>query len=210
MKSFPEWVNTPTLLGWSWVLTEVEQETTGFRESYEGGQQNKAQWVLAIVVYAWWILWYWGKSLRGRGLQLTYELDTGNQRLLRTFLLVFERHSPLSEVVQWHSLEIVMWYCDHLDGICDWTQLRPLYKFLRFGWQVQRFTHLVDTQDRLCKHVPLLINTAIYWPGVACLFLRFLLALDVQHLVWELTIGEAGGRPKKWIWDRGFCGRKCV
>lgn len=50
------------------------------------------------------------------------------------------------------------------------------------------------------------MNTTIYWPGVVCLFLRSLLAIDVQGLVWELTIGEAVRRPKKWIWERDICG----
>ena len=30
--------------------------------------------------------------------------------------------------------EIVIFCWDHLDGICNWTQLKPLHKILRFWW----------------------------------------------------------------------------
>lgn len=35
---------------------------------------------------------------------------------------------PTVEDAQGHSLEIAMWYWDHLDGKCDRTQLSSLYK----------------------------------------------------------------------------------
>ena len=46
------------------------------------------------------------------------------------------------------SLEMLMYSWDHLGGICDWTQLTPLYKLLRFHGQVQKTTHLAVPQNK--------------------------------------------------------------
>ena len=55
---------------------------------------------------------------------------------------------PVLETAQGRSLEIVVWCWDHLDRIYDWTQLRSLYKLLRFGGHVRRSTHLAVIQDK--------------------------------------------------------------
>ena len=51
--------------------------------------------------------------------------------------------------------QCVIW--DHLDGICDWTQLRPLYTLLNSGGQGWR-AHLVATKFSLVCKFPCLLN----------------------------------------------------
>lgn len=81
--------------------------------------------------------WWWRSSLRGCDRWLTLELDPGNWKFL-TFCPSLECTScPRSHShsrFQGHSLEKAICCWGHPDGICDWTQLRPLYKFLRI-WQ---------------------------------------------------------------------------
>lgn len=82
---------------------------------------------------------------------------------------------------QGHSIESTTCCCDHLDGINDWTLLRPLYNFQGSGGQPQRSTHLVAIQDKLPIYNPLLNKTATYQSGEVCFFLQSLLAL----LIWR-------------------------
>lgn len=58
------------------------------------------------------------------------------------------------------SLERVMWCWDHLGRVHDGTQLRPLYKFLRFGAQVKKICLLILRPPKaslVCKF-PCLLN----------------------------------------------------
>ena len=71
------------------------------------------------------------------GPAVTCELDAGNlwllscSHILRMYIpLAF----PASRSCPKDSLEIVIRCWDHLNSICDSTQLRPLYKRLRFWW----------------------------------------------------------------------------
>lgn len=66
------------------------------------------------------------------------------------------------QLLQGHSLDIVMWCSEHLHSIHDWTQLRHLYKLLRSGWQVQDPFILLSSKTKLCVQVPLLSKTATY------------------------------------------------
>lgn len=59
---------------------------------------------------------------------------------------------------QGHSLEILMWCWDRLDGICEPIQLRVLYKLLSFGRQVQRSTVFVPLKTSLVYKFPCLLN----------------------------------------------------
>ena len=64
-------------------------------------------------------------------------LDLGNQRL-------FTPHPPSVE-----CMPQTFW--DHWDPVHDWTQLRPLYKLLRFWWVGVGDTHFATTQDKPLK-----------------------------------------------------------
>lgn len=86
----------------------------------------------------------WRRSLRGCDLHFDLWAGPG------------ESETPLSPVLGMYLLPIVgavsrMQPRDSdvlltpLDRGHDWTQLRPLYKFLRFWWAVQKSTHLVAT-----------------------------------------------------------------
>lgn len=55
------------------------------------------------------------------------------------------------------SLERVKCCWDHLDGIFDWIQIRPLYTQLRFWQVVGSPSSLVDAQDN-----PYLLNSLAY------------------------------------------------
>lgn len=111
---------------------------------------------------------YWERSLKRCECRLTTELFPGDQR---SHLLPcpwnggFTRLSHSRRLLQGHNLEIVIWCWKHLHSICDWIQLRSLYKLKRFvGWQ-----------------------KATNQPGVACPFLRPLPAFWVQELVSHYT-----------------------
>lgn len=82
----------------------------------------------------------------------------------------FILHAVPTAEVQRRSLEKIQCCRDHPDWICDWTQLRPLFKLFRF-W-------LVDAEiNSFCGHprqasleVPLLIQPVTYQSGVIGLF----------------------------------------
>ena len=73
-----------------------------------------------------------------------------------------------------------------LHSMCDWTQLRPLWKLLIFGRWVWGSTCLA-AQDKPCMQVTLLVKTVTYQPGMAFLFLPSLPALWVQGPVSDYT-----------------------
>lgn len=67
--------------------------------------------------------------------QLPCKLDPGSQRLLtlsRPWNVFSAHRSHSGSHLQGHSLERVRCHWDHLGGICEWTQSRPLYELLRF------------------------------------------------------------------------------
>ena len=76
---------------------------------------------------------------------------------------------PQWELFQGHSLERAVCCWAHLGGILDWTQLRPLYNFLRFAGWVCRCTRLAASPDTsLLSKFPCLLNltpTNLEWPA---------------------------------------------
>lgn len=80
---------------------------------------------------------------------------------------------------------------DHWDPVHDWTQLRPLYKFLRFWRTGGEFSSS-------CSHpgqAPLLIKLATYQAGVVCCFLQSLLILPVWGPISDFTQETRGCKP---------------
>lgn len=77
---------------------------------------------------------------------------------------------PQWELFQRHSLGRAGFCWDHLDGMCDWAQLRPLYiNSEDSGRWVRRSTYLVAAQDtkKVRMNFPLLLKPAIYQSGHA-------------------------------------------
>lgn len=66
------------------------------------------------------------------------------------------------------GLEKIMWCGEHLHGMRDWTQLKPLYQLLRFGRWVPRSTLLLPPKISLVWKFSLLIKHVTYQSGVAC------------------------------------------
>lgn len=90
-------------------------------------------------------------------------------------------------LLQGRIFEIVMWCWEYLHGICDWAQLRSLYRCV--GRYRDPFVFL-PPKTSLTGQFPLLITPATYQPGVACLLLPSLPALQVEGLVSNYS-GEA-------------------
>lgn len=97
---------------------------------------------------------------------LTLWLDPGNGRLLTpSSVLVmyalllcvpFSQRELFSTTSSSQHLERGRCFWDHLDSVCDWTQLRCLYKHLRF-WQSGRENTLVLWLPRT-SNFPCLLN----------------------------------------------------
>lgn len=98
----------------------------------------------------------WWRSLRGRDHWVTHELDPSNLRLLTTLPRPWNMFSTclprFQRLPQGHSLEMVIWYWDHLDDMC--VQLRCLCKLLRFWGWVQKSTHLWSLKTSLVHKFP--------------------------------------------------------
>lgn len=58
-----------------------------------------------------------------------YKVDLGNGSFITLVLEMYVL--PIVSILQWCSLESKVFLRSF---ICDWTELRPLYKFLRFCW----------------------------------------------------------------------------
>ena len=75
--------------------------------------------------------------------------------------------SSSQRLLQGHSFEIVRWCWKCLNGLCDWTQSRPLHKLLLFGWWRDLLLLLHPRQSwyvsSLCLLILLWINLA--WPA---------------------------------------------
>ena len=68
---------------------------------------------------------------------MAHELDLGNWRLLASSLSLESTSSLPSLSRKLHqgcNHEILMWWRDYQDWVHDWTQLRPLFKLLRYWW----------------------------------------------------------------------------
>ena len=96
----------------------------------------------------------WRRPSRGHDHQLTCEQAlTQAGGAPHPLLYLWNVHSScipcLQELLQGHSLDIVMWGWDHLDST-DWVQVRLIYKLLIYGRQEQRYTHLVAAKDKHC------------------------------------------------------------
>lgn len=93
----------------------------------------------------------------------------GLQQLEVPYLSLQGTFCPLSpewQPFQGHSFEGIKhcWY--HLDGICDWTPIWPLYKFLGFWWWVQRSFCVAATQGKPRMEAPFLLNLPpTIWSG---------------------------------------------
>ena len=91
---------------------------------------------------------------------------------------VLGMYLPLA-VPQWsrfqgHSLERVRCW-NHLDSICDWTQLRPLYKLVRFWQAGGRSPWLVVPKTSLVRKFPGLSHLPpphLEWLPLSLIFLR--------------------------------------
>lgn len=79
--------------------------------------------------------------------------------------------------------------------MCDWSQLRPQYKLLRYWW-VGVEIYSFSGHPRQASHVRfLLIKSAPYQSAVACLFLRSLPALGMEAS-FRLNWGNSRGGCK--------------
>lgn len=68
------------------------------------------------------------------------------------------------------SLEGAMCYWDHLDWMCFWAPLRPLYKIWRLWPASARFYFSCGLSRHTWYVIPLVIKPAIYQSGVIWLF----------------------------------------
>lgn len=75
------------------------------------------------------------------------------------FCPTFPQWEPFSRVHPWESN--VLW--DHLAWMYDWTLVGPLYKRLRFWWQVWRSTCLATAEDEPCSKDACLSPTKLEW-----------------------------------------------
>lgn len=58
-----------------------------------------------------------------------------------------------------HNLKIEMCYCDYLDWVPDWTQLRPVYELGRFWWMgAKNLLVLRQPNTSLVNKFPCLLN----------------------------------------------------
>lgn len=134
----------------------------------------------------------------------------------------------------WHSQSYFQWCSletagcgDPLEQIHDWTQLKLLYKLLRFIRWVQRSASLATAHGKAQMKVPLLIIPVSYQHGATASFSglsllcvcgsQFQISLG-QLIVCEPTIGESTRRSKKkvlgkryplgksWVGQRLLCG----
>lgn len=67
-----------------------------------------------------------------------------------------------------------VWCWDHLDSICHWTLLKPLYKLVRFR-QADEGIYSSYNCPKQASYVPLLIKSGTCHSGGVCLFLPALL-----------------------------------
>lgn len=103
---------------------------------------------------------------------------------------------PQCELFQGHSLETVRCCWDHVDGICDWTKLRPLHKLSTCGEWAQVSTCLVVSKTSLLYRFPYLLNWhLLIWSGPP---LRSLHSLHVRGPVCEQT-GNLRFRSNIWV-----------
>lgn len=131
--------------------------------------------------------------------------------VLGTYVLPIPPPHSGSHFWEW-KLESLSYCWGHLDGICDWTQFRPLYKHGRF-WQAGAEINSPWDHPRQAVCVsPLAYETC--QSGVACLFLQSLLVRPVQGRLWDLTSSSPALRKAKqtqevpWVKDEGGWRRK--
>lgn len=74
-----------------------------------------------------------------------------------------------------------------MEGICDWIQLRLLYKLLRFCWADADIYSSCCTQDKPCIWVLLIVKTATYQSRVAASFFNLFLPSMYGASVWTHT-----------------------
>lgn len=78
------------------------------------------------------------------------------------FCVLFPTAGTLPRRKPWENNVLLI----QLDGLSDWTQLRPPYKLLRFQQVVQRSIGLEGEEDKPRQYVPLLLNlppTSLEW-----------------------------------------------
>lgn len=162
------------------------------------------------------------RSLRGHDCQFTHELDLGHQRLLIPSPVLGMYVLPTVGTVG-AGLRTQLWdssmLLTALDGLRDWTQLRPPYTLWRFWWAPFRDLLTLwapQTSLVISKSVSLFIEQS----GGVCPFLWSLPALHVQGPVSDYTQESSRGvcRPTKavyrlfqntetdfgrrqWLWD---------
>lgn len=112
---------------------------------------------------------FWRRSLRGCDLQLTLELNLSYQKVLRSspnLVMCVLPTAPSDNHFQGH-FEKAMCYWDHLDGIHDWNQLKPLYKFIRLWQEGTEILILQLPKTSLMYKFPCLLNCHIpIWSGM--------------------------------------------
>lgn len=132
----------------------------------------------------------WRRSPRGCD-QLTCHLDLGHQRLLNPSLpcpwnLPSASGSHCGSQLQGRRLKRAMCCWDHLDGVQDWTVLRPLFRLLRF-WRVGA---IYSSQ---ASYKSSLVYYTYHLPSWSCLFFFFFLCRlsllctgPVSDFTWEI------------------------
>lgn len=135
-----------------------------------------------------------GRSSR----RLTYKLSPGNQRLLIPSQSLEYMLCPLFPWWEWfqgQSLKRISCCWHHLDGTCDWTLLRPLYKLLRL-WQMGGET----SSSSSCPWQTLYINslflfkpppTYLEWLGPFLVSPCLLSMRPISKLTWSSVLPEA-------------------
>lgn len=83
------------------------------------------------------------------------------------------------EPVQWCKLERARWCWDDLDWRCGWTQLKPLYKLLRFWWvDVKNYSsNRYPRKNLKCKLLnlsPINLECSVSLPSLCGACFRFL------------------------------------
>ena len=118
--------------------------------------------------------------------------------------LSFEVHCllfPQRKLFQGHSFEKVRYFWDLLDCSYVWTQLRILYKLLRYQWVGGKITFLVVAQGKHHKQIPLLIKvTDLEWSSECSVSLLSLFAFCGRDPIYKPTYDNALFVKHYWNW----------
>lgn len=99
-------------------------------------------------------------------------------------LPILRIYIPSSSPIAWAISRLQPWKCqmcwDHLDCICDWTLLYPLYKHFK-SWRASVKTSHLGAPRQASWLIPSLLEPATYQSGVAAFFFRF----PLSSLYWD-------------------------